>query len=74
MQSYRAEGYGRLSLLSFLTHFHWWNDFNRELLISSLGLAKTMFPVVRHSISEARTQHHIGYQDIRTYFSDTTAA
>jgi hypothetical protein len=32
-----------------------------------------MFPVIRHSISEARTQHRTGHQDIRTYFYDTAA-
>jgi hypothetical protein len=33
--------------------------------------AKTIFPVIRHNINEARTQHRTGDQDIRTYLSDT---
>jgi hypothetical protein len=34
---------------------------------------KTMLPVIRHSISEARKQLRTGDQDIRTSFSDTAA-
>jgi hypothetical protein len=33
-----------------------------------------MFPVIHHSISEARAQIRTGHHDIRAYFSDTTAA
>jgi hypothetical protein len=34
---------------------------------------KTMLPVIRHSISEARKQLRTGHQDIRNYFSDAAA-
>jgi hypothetical protein len=36
-----------------------------------VALTKTMLPVIRHSISEARKQFRTGQQDIRTYFTDT---
>jgi hypothetical protein len=34
----------------------------------------TMFPFIHRSISEVRAQIHTGHHDIRTYFTDTTAA
>jgi hypothetical protein len=34
---------------------------------------KTMLPVIRHSISEARKELRTGHQDTRTYLSDTAA-
>jgi hypothetical protein len=34
---------------------------------------KTLFPVIHHSISEARALKHTGWHNIRTYFTDTTA-
>jgi hypothetical protein len=38
-----------------------------------VDLAKTMVPVIHHRISEARTQHRTGHQDIRTSFAATAA-
>jgi hypothetical protein len=34
----------------------------------------TIFPVIHHSIREARAQLRTGHCEIRTYFSDMTAA
>jgi hypothetical protein len=34
----------------------------------------TLFPVIHHIISEARAQNRTGRHDIRTNFTDTTAA
>jgi hypothetical protein len=34
----------------------------------------TMFPVIHHSISEARAQILTGHHETRSYFTDTTAA
>jgi hypothetical protein len=46
----------------------------RQLRTSDLvAWTKTMFSVIRRSISEARKELRTGHQDIRTYFSDTAA-
>jgi hypothetical protein len=39
-----------------------------------IAWAKTMFPVIDQSTRDVCAQLHIGYHDIRIYFSDTTAA
>ena len=37
-----------------------------------IAWAKTMLPVIRQSVRDARTQIHTGHQDIRAHFSEAS--
>jgi hypothetical protein len=51
------------------------NDYNHKTLISLLGPKRQcLLSVIHQSIRDAMTRLHTSHQDIRTYFSDTTAA
>ncbi len=39
-----------------------------------IAWAKTMLPVIRKSVRDARTQIHTGHQDIRAHFSEASVA